>query len=131
MYVANVDGAGTTRITHGGSDGTPAWSPDGTVLAYAGADGIYLLDVASGSEHRLTDCRFREDCGRDSHPSWSPDGSRIAFARQDGAGTMVQVFVVNADGTGLQQLTGGPEWNTDPSWHPVPFEEEVPHPQPR
>jgi len=127
-YVANVDGTGTTRATHGGSDGTPAWSPDGTVLAYAGADGIYLLDVASGSEHRLTDCRFREDCGRDSHPSWSPDGSRIAFARQDGAGTTVQVFVVNADGTGLLQLTSGPEWNTDPSWHPVPVEEGGPSP---
>ncbi len=128
VYVANVDGTGTTRITHGGSDGTPAWSPDGTLLAYAGPDGIYLLDVATGSEHRLTDCRFREDCGRDSHPSWSPDASRIAFARQDGAGTTVQVFVVNTDGSALQQLTSGPEENSDPSWHPVPAEGQSPSP---
>lgn len=124
VYVTSVDGTGTTRITHGGSDGTPAWSPDGSELAYAGPDGIYLLDVATGAEHRLTDCRFREDCGRDSHPSWSPDGSRIAFERQDGAGTTVQVFVVNADGSGLQQLTSGPEWNTYPRWQPVPAEGE-------
>jgi Tol biopolymer transport system component len=124
VYVANVDGTGTTRLTHGGSDGTPAWSPDGSALAYAGADGIYLLEVSTGSEHRLTDCRFREDCGRDSHPSWSSDGSRIAFARQDGAGTTVQVFVMNADGSGLQQLTSGPEWNTSPRWQPVPAEGE-------
>lgn len=124
VYVANVDGTETTRITHGGSDGTPAWSPDGSALAYAGPDGIYLLEVATGSEHRLTDCRFREDCGRDSHPSWSPDGSRIAFARQDGAGTTVQVFVMNADGSDLQQLTNAPEWNTDPRWQPVPAEGE-------
>jgi len=128
VYVTNVDGTGTTRVTHGGSDGTPAWSPDGTLLAYAGPDGIYLLDVATGSEHRLTDCRFRQDCGRDSHPSWSPDASRIAFARHDGAGTTVQVFVVNTDGSGLQQLTSGPEENTDPSWNPVPGEGQSPSP---
>jgi Tol biopolymer transport system component len=128
LYVVNVDGTGTTRITRGGSDGTPAWSPDGSVLAYAGPDGIYLLDVATGSEHRLADCRFRQDCGRDSHPSWSPDGTRIAFARQNGAGTTIQVFVVNADGSGLQQLTSGPEWNTYPSWHPVPADEASPSP---
>lgn len=72
MYVANVDGTGTTRITHGGSDGTPAWSPDGTVLAYAGPDGIYLHDVATGSEQRLTDCRFREDCA--AGPALGPVG---------------------------------------------------------
>ncbi|MGH2650262.1 MAG: hypothetical protein ACRDHS_13490 [Actinomycetota bacterium] len=124
VYVANIDGTGTTRITHGGLDGTPAWSPDDSLLAYAGPDGIYLLDVATGSEHGLTDCRFREDCGRDSHPSWSPDGMRIAFARQDGAGTTVQVFVVNADGSGLHQLTSGPDWNTYPRWQPVPAEGE-------
>jgi TolB protein len=124
VYVTNVDGTRTTRMTHGGSDGTPAWSPDGSELAYAGPDGIYLLDVATGSEHRLTDCRLREDCGRDSHPSWSPDSSRVAFARQDGAGTTVQVFVVNADGSGLQQLTSGPEWNTYPRWQPVSGERE-------
>jgi TolB protein len=122
VYVTSVDGTGTTRITHGGSDGTPAWSPDGSVLAYAGPDGIYLLDVATEFEQRLTDCRFREDCGRDSHPSWSQDGSRIAFARQDGAGITIQVFVVNADGSGLQQLTSGPDWNTYPQWQPMPGE---------
>ena len=128
VYVTNVDGTGTTRMTHGGSDGTPAWSPDGSVLAYAGPDGINLFDVATGSVHRLTDCRFREDCGRDAHPSWSPDGTRIAFSRQDGGGTTIQVFVVNADGSGLQQLTSSPEWNTSPSWHPVLGGEASPSP---
>jgi TolB protein len=122
VFVANLDGMETTRITHGGSDGTPAWSPDGTMLAYAGPDGLYLLDVAAGSVQRLTECGPREDCGRDSHPSWSPDGTRIVFARQNGAGTAAQIFLVSANGSGLHQLTTGAEWNTYPSWQPLPKE---------
>jgi Tol biopolymer transport system component len=129
VYMTNVDGTGATRITHGGADGTPAWSPDGATLAYAGPDGIYLLDVATGSAQHLTDCRHGADCGRDFAPSWSPDASRIAFSRHDGAGTTVQVFVVNTDGTGLQQLTNGPNWNGDPSWQPVPVEATSPSPR--
>jgi Tol biopolymer transport system component len=94
--------------------------------ATAGPDGIYLLD--DGIRAALTDCRFREDCGRDSHPSWSPaflgSRSRVRTERAQ----RVQVFVVNTDGTGLQQLTSGPEWNGDPSWHPVPVERASPSP---
>jgi TolB protein len=128
VYVTNVDGTDISRLTRGSSDGSPAWSPDGATLAYAGPDGIYLHDMVTGAEQRVTVCGKREDCGFDFEPSWAPDGSRIVFTRQDYAGDSVQVFVVNTDGTRLQQLTRGPEWNRQPSWNPVPAEGEAPTP---
>ena len=50
-------------------------------------------------------------------PSWSPDGTRIAFVsdRTDPHG---DVFVMNADGTGITQLTSGPEYDSSPQWSP-------------
>jgi Tol biopolymer transport system component len=119
VYVTNVDGTDTSRLTPGLSDGSPAWSPDGATIAYAGPDGIYLHDVLTGADHRVTVCGKREDCGFDFQPTWASDGSRIAFTRQNYAGDSVQVFVVNADGTALQQLTDGPGWNSQPSWNPL------------
>jgi len=122
VYVTDIDGNGTAKVTPGSSDGYPAWSPDGTTLAYAGSDGIYLHDMQSGTDRRLTFCGKPENCGFDFEPSWAPDGSRIVFARQDYGGSSVQTFVVKADGTGVQQLTSGPEWNAEPVWQPVAVE---------
>ncbi len=55
------------------------------------------------------------------HPAWSPDGSRIAFDIQTPGGVM-QIFAMNADGTGLTQLTSDPSpdpgWNSLPAWSP-------------
>jgi Tol biopolymer transport system component len=119
VYVTTVDGSGTTRITPGWSDGSPAWSPDGNTLAYAGPDGIYLHDLQAGTDHRLTTCGKEQDCGFDFEPSWAPDGSRLVFTRQDYGGRSVQIFVVNSDGKGVQQLTVGPG-DSSPSWQPIP-----------
>ena len=46
-------------------------------------------------------------------PTWSPDGTKIAFGRSD------EIYTVNADGTGLRQVTDAPgsespEWGTHP-----------------
>jgi Tol biopolymer transport system component len=128
VYVTKLDGTDTARVTPGSSDGYPAWSPDGTTLAYAGSGGLYLHDMGTGINHRLTICGKGENCSFDFEPSWAPDGSRIVFARQDYDGSSVQIFAVNADGKGLEQLTSGPEWNAEPSWDPVALEGGSPSP---
>ena len=53
---------------------------------------------------------------------WSPDGRMIAFDSNrtdvDGDKDVVQVYVANADGTGVVQLTRGPGFHADASWSP-------------
>jgi dipeptidyl aminopeptidase/acylaminoacyl peptidase len=119
VYLTNPDGTETERVTGASWAQSPSWSPDGGTLAYAGPGGIYLRDMQTGVKRRLTICNEPQDCGDDLEPSWAPDGSRIVFARQDYAGRSIQIFVVNADGTGLQQITSGPGSNLAPSWRPT------------
>jgi serine/threonine-protein kinase len=69
------------QLTSGeGVEEWPAWSPDGSRLAYvAEADGfrqIFIRTLATGEERRIT--RERRDA---IQPSWSPDGRRLAFVR--------------------------------------------------
>ena len=64
---------------------SPAWSPDGTKIAFssdkAGTADIYVLDLASKAERRITNF----DDSAELNPVWSPDGKRIGFQRQGGA----------------------------------------------
>jgi len=49
-------------------------------------------------------------------PSWSPDGAQIVFTRSDGSGE--SIYIVDADGSGLVQLTDGED--DQPDWGPTP-----------
>jgi TolB protein len=52
----------------------------------------------------------------DSSPVWSPDGKQIAFnSDRDGDD---EVFVMDADGTNVRQLTANDDWDSDPAWSP-------------
>src|SRR5262249_41521856 len=51
-------------------------------------------------------------------PQWSPDGREIAFTMFVDRNHSYNVFVVNADGTGLKNLTDSNREAVDPAWSP-------------
>jgi Tol biopolymer transport system component len=86
-----------------------AWSPDGSRLAVAD-HGIEVLDLASSTCIRLT------DEPSDVAPSWSPDGTRIAFSSSRDGNS--EIYVMQADGSGITRLTRSPLADSAPSWRP-------------
>src|SRR5205823_221541 len=50
--------------------------------------------------------------------SWSPDGAQIVYASRNSAGTVHELRLINADGTGDHLLLGGPASKGQPAWSP-------------
>jgi tricorn protease-like protein len=83
-----------------GSGNEPAWSPDGSLIASSTCKIVVSAPDGSGA-HTITTPPAKQ-C--DAHPSWSPDGSKIVFSRGH-IDVTADLYVVNADGTGLRRLT--------------------------
>jgi Tol biopolymer transport system component len=114
VFVMNADGTGERQLTRfaadEGSPQWPAWSPDGARLAIqsgkydrqnpsANTAHIWLIDVKSGAPIKLNP----HGAYLDETPSWFPDGKRIAF--QSNRSGRMEIWVMNADGTGAVQIT--------------------------
>jgi Tol biopolymer transport system component len=119
IFVLDLDSGRRTRVTRGGRSFTPAWSPDGSMIAYSLAEEIVTIPATGGPIHRITRCRL-PDCIGDLAPSWSPDGSQLAFVRQEDGGASFQIYVVDVDGSDLRRLTSGPLDHQSPAWPPPP-----------
>ena len=127
LYVVGVDGGNLRRLTPGSAGGIdPDWSPDGRSVAFRRRGGeLYLATPDGGSQVRLT--RTTGTDIRDGQPSWSPDGGRIAFVRKhwrQEAGS-AELYVINADGSGLRRLTANGIAEQSPAWRPEPTSERI------
>ena len=119
IYVINADGTGERRLTtEPGVDFAPGWSPDGTRIAFtsdrSGAFAVYTMSAIDGSDvQQLTPDSLNAGIAR-----YSPDGSRIAFSDERCFTCTVQsdVWVMNADGSGLRRVTNTPENETTEAW---------------
>ena len=127
IYGMSASGGGEHRLTDARGDSStpqglffqidPAWSPDGSTIAFAskrsGNLDLYAMRADGSGTNRLTSTKEDE-----TQPTWSPDGDRIAFAR----GAPSRLFVMNADGAGAHRVTdeeaeeGEPAWSPDGRW---------------
>lgn len=96
---------------------SPAWSPDGTELAYVsfehGPATVYVQNILTGNRYRLLE-------GKDqvSAPVWSPDGTALAVVISRGGKR--EIYTVKLAGRTVWKVTsalpGG--FHTEPAWSP-------------
>jgi TolB protein len=133
LFVIGVDGTNRQRITPKGMDldtFSGSWSPTGDeILFVASADAqhrptIWEVHADGTGLHRVP----IDGCGGSiadqnsigcSYPGWSPDGTKIVFTRTSEDGKRSDIAIVNADGSGLVQITHSgdadeADWGTQP-----------------
>jgi Tol biopolymer transport system component len=105
IYIMKSDGSGINRLTSSSADDfSPAWSPDGKMLAFVskrkGSADIFIVDLEIQIAKQMTP-------GADSvedHPTWSPDGETIAFdsTRDNPFG---DIYKININGGSWERIT--------------------------
>src|SRR3989441_10599063 len=102
IFVMNADGSGVTQLTNTTDQDVDAfWSPNGQRIAFNRFDNTFrTLQIVVMNADERGDTRLINDA---FETAWAPDAKRIAFASNRGSGD--EVFIMNADGSGVTQLT--------------------------
>ena len=116
LQVADADGHNARTIFSSAKQIlSPAWSPDGSRLAYVsfetGNSAIFVQDIIQGTRAKVS-----AKSGINSAPAWSPDGRRLALTLS--AGGSPDIYILDIAAKNLQRLTSGPSIDTEPSWMP-------------
>lgn len=138
IWMVHADGSGLAPITNSEfvHDHEPAWSPDGTKVAFIrlwhGPDQDYLVVVDVDQPQALWSETVPSQWWPYARPTWSADGTRIAFTCQGPSPSWeFDICTVPSDGnvgyftnstpnwsTGLVKLTNDTWTNSDPAWSP-------------
>ncbi|MEV0679044.1 amidohydrolase family protein [Actinosynnema sp. NPDC050436] len=112
LWLLPVGGSPKQITRDGFHESDPAWSRDGTRVAYAsdkaGTIDLYALEVATGAERRLTSLP-----GAEIAPTWSPDGRSLAFQDQN-----AQTFTLDTASGATTRVLGPLNTPGRPSWSP-------------
>lgn len=113
----HIFGESPLALTNDGQSRKPDWSRDGSRIAFlkrpaqSSGSHLYVIDATGGTPTRLTQAEGSYDT-----PRWSPDGTRLAFSNVND--TQRDVYTMNADGTGVDNITSHAAYDAEPSWSP-------------
>lgn len=121
IYKMNADGSNPIQLTDDPSyDFTPAWSPDGTEIAFesyrdTGSD-IYKMNENGTGQTNLTN----DPTAILSSPAWSPDGTKIVFVKEPYAYSHLptEIYTMGTDGSGQTRLARDSNSLYAPAWSP-------------
>src|SRR5262249_7653738 len=119
IYVMDADGGNLTQLTaEKFASRQHAWSPDGKTIAFSrygpGVYEIFFMDADGTNPVNLANGGGLDAC-------WSPDGKKIAFTSVRATGRGFRLYVMDADGGNVKELSGTdngignvyPEWSPD------------------
>ena len=114
VYVMNADGTGTRRLSDSDQeDEHPSWSADGATIVFSREGAIFEIPSGGGAAHRVG-----RGLGNARSPAFSPDGKLIAYDYRKPGFSIRELYVMNADGTGIRQVTRIGEVSSLPAWSP-------------
>ena len=123
IFVLNTDG---TELQTWAQGNYPIFSPDGSKIAFIEGGDLWVMDSEGSNKRMLVSIPPDENaewyqCG---DARWSPNGSMIAIEvmspipSESRVYHNKEIYLVNADGTGLKNITNNLAHDTSPIWSP-------------